>query len=169
MRILVETERLWLREMTEADADDLFLLHGNPNVMRYLVGEPPLSSRSDGISLVHERIFPQYHKYGIGRWAVILKESHAFIGWCGVKYLPETNEYDLGYRFMENRWGKGYATEAAQAVLRYCDQHLPDKRIVGKAAIGNVGSIRVLEKIGMKFEGRVRETDGIVAVYTYQR
>jgi RimJ/RimL family protein N-acetyltransferase len=136
--------------------------------MRYLGSESTLSNPAEALSVLRGRIFPQYRKYGVGRWAVILKYNGAFIGWCGLKYVAETNEYDLGYRFIENYWGKGYATEAARAVLEFCHEHLAGKRIVGTALVENVASIRVLEKIGMHFERHQQESDGTVAVYAYQ-
>ena len=144
---VLETARLRLREMVEADVHDVYLLNSSPNVMRYLGSEPTLSSLEEALALLRSRIFPQYQNYSVGRWAVILKDNDLFIGWCGLKYDPAANEYDLGYRFIENYWGKGYATEAARGVLEYCRQHLVGRRIVGKAFIENVGSIRVLEKI----------------------
>jgi [ribosomal protein S5]-alanine N-acetyltransferase len=163
---ILETARLRLREMVEADVYDVYLLNSSPNVMRYLGAERPLSSLDETLMLLRERIFPQYQSYGVGRWAVILKDNGLFIGWCGLKYQPAANEYDLGYRFLQNYWGKGYATEAARGVLEYCRQHLIGKRIVGKALLENVGSIRVLEKIGMQFERTEEDSDGTVAVYT---
>jgi ribosomal-protein-alanine N-acetyltransferase len=163
---ILETARLRLREMVEADVHDVYLLNSSPNVMRYLGAERPLSSLDEALTLLRERIFPQYQRYGVGRWAVILKDNGLFIGWCGLKYQPAANEYDLGYRFIQNYWGKGYATEAARGVLEYCRQHLIGKRIVGKALLENVGSIRVLEKIGMQFERTEEDSDGRVAVYS---
>jgi ribosomal-protein-alanine N-acetyltransferase len=162
---VLETARLRLREIAETDVHDVYLLNSSPNVMRYLGGERTLSSLEDALSLLHVRIFPQYQKYGVGRWAVILKGSGLFIGWCGLKYDPAAMEYDLGYRFIEKHWGKGYATEAARGVIEYCRQHLIGKRIVGKALIENVASIRVLENIGMRFEKFEEDNDGTVAVY----
>jgi [ribosomal protein S5]-alanine N-acetyltransferase len=163
---ILETARLRLREMVEADAHDVYLLNSSPNVMRYLGAERPLSSVDEALALLRERIFPQYRNYGVGRWAVILKDNDLFIGWCGLKYEPAANEYDLGYRFIQNYWGKGYATEAARGVLEYCRQHLTGKRIVGKALIENVASVRVLEKIGVQFERNEEDSDGTVAVYS---
>ena len=163
---ILETARLRLREMVEADVHDVYLLNSSPNVMRYLGAERPLSSLDEALMLLRERIFPQYQSYGVGRGAVILKDNGLFIGWCGLKYQPAANEYDLGYRFIQNYWGKGYATEAARGVLEYCRQHLMGKRIVGKALLENVGSIRVLEKIGMQFERTEEDGDGTVAVYS---
>ena len=163
---ILETARLQLREMVEADVHDVYQLNSSPDVMRYLGAERTLSSLEEALALLRVRIFPQYQNYSIGRWAVILKSNRLFIGWCGLKYEPETNEYDLGYRFIQKYWGKGYATEAARGVLEYCRLHLPDKRIVGKALIENLASIRVLEKIGMQFEGFDEHGDGTVAVYS---
>jgi [ribosomal protein S5]-alanine N-acetyltransferase len=163
---ILETPRLRLREMVEADVHDVYLLNSSPNVMRYLGAERPVSSLDEALTLLRERIFPQYQSSSVGRWAVILKDNGLFIGWCGLKYDPAANEYDLGYRFIQNYWGKGYATEAARGVLEYCRQDLTGKRIVGKALIENVASIRVLEKIGMQFERNEEDSDGTVAVYS---
>jgi RimJ/RimL family protein N-acetyltransferase len=151
--------------MTDADADHLYLLNSSANVMKYLGGEPTLSSREQAVQILQSKILPQYSLYGVGRLAVLLKESGSFIGYCGLKYLPEAAEYDLGYRFLEEYWGQGYATEAASAVLEYGRSHLKGKRIVGKVFLENTASIRVLEKIGMQFEGHQPYGEGMVAVY----
>jgi RimJ/RimL family protein N-acetyltransferase len=164
VNIVLETPRLLLRQMTEADAGALVALNRNPNVMRYILSEPPTRTEEDALSALHERIFPQY-ALGLGRWACIEKSSGAFLGWCGLKYLAEEGEYDLGYRFAEEHWGKGYATEAASATRDYARKVLSGKRVVGKAACDNVASCRVLSKIGLTFEGH-EEHDGLtIAVY----
>jgi ribosomal-protein-alanine N-acetyltransferase len=109
-------------------------------------------------------VFPQY-AHGLGRWACIEKSSGDFIGWCGIKHLPEDGEYDIGYRFFEQHWGKGYATEAAGAVCDFARAHLRGKRVVGKSMHENRASRRVLEKIGLTFEGDVENEGGQLAVY----
>jgi ribosomal-protein-alanine N-acetyltransferase len=164
MRILLETERLLVRELSEADAENVFRLNASPEVTRY-VGEPPLTSAAEGLEILRTRILPQYRNHGVGRWAVIVRDGARFIGWCGLKYLPATDEYDLGYRYLEDAWGQGYATEAARAVLAYGVQRLPGKRIVGRAMLANVASLRVLQKLGMRLEGHGREHDGEIAIY----
>lgn len=161
---MLETRRLLLREMTEADAENLFALNQNPNVTRYILGEPPLTTREQALAILRERVFPQY-AHGLGRWACIEKSSGDFIGWCGVKHVPEEGEYDLGYRFFEQHWGKGYATEAASAVCEFARRQLHGKRVVGKAMLDNRASRRVLEKIGLVFEGDVEEEGCQLAVY----
>ncbi len=80
--------------------------------------------------LLEKTILPQYALYDHGRWAVHIKQGLAFIGWCGLKYRPERNEVDLGYRFDPSSWGKGYATEAAFASIGYGFKNLGLARIV---------------------------------------
>ena len=160
---ILETKRLLLREMTEADAEHLVRLAQNPNVTKYLP-DPPLADVEEAKQILETVIFPQYAN-GIGRWAVILKGTGEFVGWCGLKYYAQLNEYDLGYRYLEEYWGCGYATEAAQAVLNYGIERLPMARIVGKAMVENIGSRRVLEKIGLVFESFAVDCCGEVAVY----
>jgi RimJ/RimL family protein N-acetyltransferase len=160
---ILQTERLLLREMTEADAAHLVRLSQNPNVTKYLP-DLPLAGVEEAVRLLQAVVFPQY-AHRIGRWAAIRTDTGEFIGWCGLKYYADVNEYDLGYRYFEEHWGRGYATEAARAVLRYGIERLRGARIVGKAMVGNAGSRRVLEKVGLAFEAYVVEDCGEVAVY----
>jgi ribosomal-protein-alanine N-acetyltransferase len=95
----------------------------------------------------------------------IEKTGGDFVGWCGVKYIAETDEYDIGYRFFEDHWGKGYATESARAACDFARRRLPGKRVIAKAMRDNLASRRVLEKIGMTFEGMADEDGSEVAVY----
>jgi RimJ/RimL family protein N-acetyltransferase len=164
VRVILTTERLRLREMTAGDAGALLRLNANPNVIKY-VGDPALADEAEALAVFTGRILPQYRDHGVGRWAVELRDGGEFLGWCGLKYLPETDEYDLGYRFFEHAWGRGYATEAARGTVEWARAHLPGRRVVGKAMLGNLGSIRVLEKIGLRFEKRERDQDGKLAVY----
>jgi [ribosomal protein S5]-alanine N-acetyltransferase len=164
MKAVLETERLILREMTEDDADNLVALARNPNVTRYIPGEPPVNTREEALVVLRERIFPQY-RHSVGRWACIVKATGEFIGWCGVKHLPENAEYDIGYRFLEPQWGKGYATEAARATLLFSRQHLAAERVVGRAMPENLASVHVLEKIGLVYEGEVEEEGVPLKIY----
>ncbi len=162
MKTIAETARLVLREMTEADAEHLVLLGRNPNVMRFIPGEPPVETHADALAVVRERIFPQY-ALGLGRWACIEKATGAYLGWCGIKEID--GEYDIGYRFFEHHWGKGYATEAAIATRDFARAHLRGKRVVGKALVGNAASRRVLEKIGLVYEKEEEREGERAAVY----
>jgi len=153
MKIFAETERLILRELMPADAEGMFDMNNDPDVHRYL-GNKPVTSIEQSIAEI-EFIRKQYVEKGIGRWAVIEKTSGNFLGWSGLKLITETtnnhiNYYDLGYRFIKRVWGKGYATETAMAVIDYGFTELKLNEIIGIADINNLGSIHVLEKVGLK-------------------
>ena len=149
MDIVIETDRLLVRKFTEDDAPLLYDLNLDPEVIRYT--HDPLTDVEEARKVLEEVILPQYILYDHGRWAVHLRSGLEFIGWCGLKYLTETNEVDLGYRFKKNFWGNGYATEAARACIKYGFATLNLQRIVGRALPANLASIKVLEKCGMKY------------------
>jgi len=149
MDVVIETNRLLLRKFTEDDAPLLHELNLDPEVIRYT--HDPVTDVEHARKILMEVILPQYSLCDHGRWAVHLKPDLKFIGWCGLKYLSETNEVDLGYRFMKKFWGSGYATEAAQACIEYGFASLNLQQIIGRAIPANLGSIRVLEKCGMEF------------------
>lgn len=150
MNHILDTERLFLREFKIDDAQLLIDLNSNINVTRY-TGDGPVESVAKAKEILEKIIFPQY-KHKMGRWAVHLKSTNEFIGWCGLKHIEELNEIDLGYRFFEKYWGKGYATEAAKAVLAYGFKTLKLQKVVGRATIENTNSIKVLEKLSLQFE-----------------
>ena len=151
MNIVIETERLILRTFTEDDGLLIYELNKDPDVTEY-TGDP-VRDIEQACQILEQVILPQYALYNHGRWAVHLKSDFAFIGWCGLKARPERNEIDLGYRFMKSAWGKGLATEAAFACLKYGFEKLNLPRIVGRAMPQNIASLKVLEKCGMKYIG----------------
>lgn len=151
MEIILETERLLMRKFTIEDAQLIYDLNLDPEVIRY-TGDP-VKDIEHARQVLENTILPQYALYNHGRWAVLVKPDLKFIGWCGLKARPERNEIDLGYRFIKEAWGKGYATEAAFACLKYGFEQLGLKRIVGRAMPQNVASLRVLEKCGMQYIG----------------
>lgn len=149
MHIIFQTPRLLLRQFTEADAPLILELNSDPEIVKY-VHEPTLKTEEQARKILIDIILPQY-KNNLGRWAIHVKDTNEFIGWCGLKYRPEPDEIDLGYRLMQKAWGKGYATEAAQQTLDHGFKVLNLKLITGRAHIENTASIKVLEKIGMDF------------------
>lgn len=151
MTIILETERLVLRHFTMADAPLIYELNKDADVVRY-TGDP-IKDIPHAEQVLTNTILPQYSLYNYGRWAVHEKSTGLFIGWCGLKYRPERQEIDLGYRFKKTAWGKGYATEAAVACIKYGFEKLDLKRIVGRAVPENKASLSVLEKCGMQYIG----------------
>ncbi len=149
--IITETDRLILRLQTYEDAANLVEMNSDPEVVRY-TGDGYLANMAEARALLEERVFSQWQKYKMGRFAVTLKDS-TFLGWCGLKYFPETDEVDLGYRFMKKYWGKGYATESSRACLNYGFHDLKLNRIIAKAMPDNKDSLKVMQKLGMTFRG----------------
>lgn len=153
MEIFAETERLILRELMEEDEQGLFELDSDPEVHRYLGNQPVKSIEQ--IRLVIAFIQQQYEDNGIGRWAVIEKKSGEFLGWAGLKlFREEVNQhsgfYELGYRFMKKHWGKGYATEAAKASVKYGFEEMDLDELFAMTDINNGASRQVLKKAGFE-------------------
>lgn len=156
MQIFVETERLILREILPSDDKGMLELDSDPEVQRF-VGNKPIKSLQEARQMI-AFIRSQYQENGIGRWAVVEKESNRFVGWAGLKLVKEpTNDhinfYDLGYRLIRRYWGRGYATEAANASLRYGFEQLGLEQVYGMCDVANVASRKVLEKVGLKLVG----------------
>jgi ribosomal-protein-alanine N-acetyltransferase len=155
MKKILETDRLYFRQFVLDDAAVLYEMHQDLAITKY-TGDPiPWDSVGLVENILKEAILPQYEKK-IGRWATFLKADDTFIGWCGLKDVD--GEVDLGYRFIRQYWGNGYATEAAKAVLQYgIDNKI--KNIVGRASVENIASVKVLEKIGLTFFEFYMETE----------
>lgn len=162
MMIIVETERLYFRQITESDAALILQLNSQPEVLQYL-HEPMVTSVEHAKEIINSIILPQY-SIGLGRWAVFTKQHDEFIGWCGLKNMEGVIE--LGYRLLPAHCGRGYATEAAGATLLHAHQQLGLEKIVASVHIHNIASQRVLSKIGMRYIG-TGEEDGI-AIKTYE-
>ena len=149
----LETKRLFFRELITSDAEALFELDSNPEVHRYL-GNNPVTSIGQ-VEAAITNIRKQYKDNGIGRWAAILKDTGEFIGWAGLKLENNINGqeryYDLGYRFIQRFWDKGYASEASKAFVEYGFNVLNLEKINAFADADNAASRRVLEKAGLGF------------------
>lgn len=155
MNIYIETERLMLREILPTDVDGMFELDSDPEVHRYL-GNNPVKDKRQTMDVI-EFIRQQYVEFGIGRWAVIEKQTNNFMGWSGLKYVTEEmngrkNFHDLGYRLIKRYWGNGFATEAAVASVNYGFETLGLSEIYAIADVENRGSNSILRKIGMSLK-----------------
>ena len=165
-----DTARLHLRPLAEADTAGMFTLDSDPAVHRYLggIGGRLLTEPAESLEMIRF-IQAQYVANGIGRWAVVLRENNEFMGWAGLKLVAgpindRHNFYDLGYRFRPAFWGQGFGYEAAQAWLDYGFQVLNLPTICGYADAENIGSRRILTKIGLR-EGNEFEEDGVRCVW----
>jgi len=163
MDIFLETERLILRQFTEADADKLFALDSEPELQRWGNGGNPANYEiiKTQTLLKWLNYYEKYEHYGI--WAVVEKSSNQFIGWFHFypaienKFGVELNivtddEIALGYRLHTSSWGKGYATEGSRNLVLKGFTEWGVKRVVAWTLLENKSSIRVMEKVGLKFE-----------------
>lgn len=154
MKSCIETERLILREMLPSDDEGMFELDSNPEVHRFL-GNKPVKNIEES-RLMIQNLRKQYAENGTGRWAVILKETNQFIGWSGIKFIKDSvnnrhDFYEIGYRFMQKHWGKGYATEAGLAFIDFAFNELKVENLYAYANAQNEGSRNILEKLGMQY------------------
>jgi RimJ/RimL family protein N-acetyltransferase len=149
---VIETLRLVLRPLTIDDSHNFYNLNNDPEVIQY-TGDVPFESEKDALEFLQN--YDQFIKYKTGRMAVIKKDDQSFIGWCGIKFDPSSGEYDLGFRFFKKYWNQGFASEAAKASLKYGFETLQIPLILGRAMEQNVASIKVLEKCGMKYIGKM--------------
>jgi RimJ/RimL family protein N-acetyltransferase len=157
----MQTERLILRPFTLDDAEAWLPLISLPEIIRY-TGDVPARSVDEARELLRTRPLRDYAVHGYGRMAVIEKSSGRLVGFSGLKYLEDLQEVDIGYRFLPDCWGKGYATESASVLMEHGRREHGFKRIVGMAHPDNAASIHVLEKLGLSFERLLEpEADGV--------
>ncbi len=152
MKIITQTDRLLLREFLPEDGLHLFEMNNDPEVIRF-TGDAPFESLAAANTFVTNY---NYTAYNMGRWAVIRKEDHSFLGWCGLKYHPKERIVEVGYRFYQKFWNKGYATEACKAAIPYGFEALKLKEIYAHAHVENKASHQVATKSGLQF---VKEFD----------
>lgn len=155
MKVILETDRLFLREYVVEDAEAFFRLNSDPEVLRF-TGDESLPSLEHARQVLLAHPIADYRKYGFGRWACILKRTGENIGFVGLKYLEEFGEVEIGFRLMCARWGFGFATEASIASVRFGFADLALKHIIGLVLPQNIASVRVLEKAGLRLSETVR-------------
>lgn len=145
--LLLKTERLYLRPIAKKDFEDVCLLDTDPEVRSYF---PEGALNIEQVERELERYLREWQAIGFGIFAIFERETNQFIGRGGFAKL-KSGEVEFGYLFLKEYWGKGYATEAAKALLEWGLAHIPVEYIIGFAPTHHIASIRVLEKCGMKY------------------
>lgn len=160
MHVYLETERLTLREFTEADAELLFALDTDPDVMRFIGPSMPATVEESRLKI--RSWIEKYYSTGcgLGYWAAVEKSTGAFLGWFSLRPGSDwmfahlsgwgPDDLEIGYRLHTAAWGKGYATEASRAIVLKAFTELGATRIVSSALLSNVASWRVMEKVGLR-------------------
>lgn len=166
MDLIVETDRLLMREMRHEDAEALFDMDSNPNVHKYLWQKP--FTKIEDIHAYIEMVRNQYDRNNIGRFSTIIKDTNELIGWTGIKYIDDhiengnTNFYDYGYRLNEKYWNKGYATEASKAWLDYGFNQMKINEMNAYTHAENGASNHVLKKVGFHFIEDYPDEQGVL-------
>ncbi len=162
MKIFLQTPRLILRQLNEDDLDNLVTLDSDPEVMRFINGGIAISRKA-----IAENFLPYVMSYDnqdeLGFWAIIEKSSQEFIGWIFLRpeadfkllqqlNLADSEAIELGYRIRKLSWGKGYTTEASQALVNRYFTASNINKINAWALAENKASVRVMEKAGLKLQ-----------------
>lgn len=160
---IFETDRMIVREMGVHDFDSLFHLFQDPAVMQYY---PHTKSEEETRQWILWTI-SNYRKFGIGLWILEDKSTRSFIGQCGLvpRKIDGEVKIEIGYMLRKEWWGKGLATEAAEACKRHGFSHFKFTDIVSVIDSDNLSSIRVSEKLSMNFEKYIQRSDKILSLY----
>ena len=143
--MILETERLTIRPLVEADIEPYAEIVADPQVMHLITGEA--ESYEEASTYVQECMQSE-REFGYSRYAVLLRDADELIGFCGFKHIDGV--LDFGWRYAHRYWGQGYGTEAAEAVLEHGLRTLKLPVLFAAAFPENVGSVRIMQKIGMR-------------------
>lgn len=151
----IETPRLTLREMTTADDKFIFSLMNEPAYVQY-IGDRGIRTLENARTYILDKFVASYAKLGYGLYLVELKHRPAAVGICGFVKRDSLEHPDIGFALLHEHWSRGFAFEAARAVLDYGFGTLKLKTVLGVTLPDNHRSIRLLEKLGLKFQKMVR-------------
>lgn len=160
----LETERLQLRSIKKSDVADIYEYSSNPKTSQYLLWE-----KHNSMEYTKKFVDVVLAKYKLGEyhdWAIVLKENRKMIGTCGFTRIDLDNGIvEIGYVLNPKYWGYGLATEAAKRIVDFAFNMLPINRVEARFLFGNDASLNVMKKLGMKFEGYLRECQLVKGSY----
>jgi len=151
----IETKRLRLRPFTTGDAKFIVELLNTPGWLAY-IGDRNVKTEAQAVLYLENGPIASYRANGFGLNAVDLKQSGLTIGMCGIIRRDALDHPDIGFAFLPEFMGRGYAFEAANATLQFAVDHLKLPVVAAITVPNNQASIRLLEKIGMKLKGTTR-------------
>lgn len=148
---VLETERLSLRKLTIEDAQFILTLLNEPSFIRY-IGDKQVRNVEDAEAYILNGPVASYERNGFGLYLVQLRESYTPVGMCGFLKREELPDPDIGFAFLPEFWRKGFAFEAAAALLQDARARLKLQRILAITSLDNEASIKLLERLGFRFE-----------------
>lgn len=158
MRV-IETERLNLRWLNDTDDEFILDLLNQPSWLEY-IGDRGVRSLDDARTYIHDGPLAMIAQHGFGLYLVELKATATPMGLCGLLKREALEDVDIGFAFLPDYGGRGYATEAANACLEYACEHLGLERLVAITLPTNKSSIRLLDSLGMHYESDLRLDEG---------
>jgi RimJ/RimL family protein N-acetyltransferase len=153
--MVIETDRLRLRRLSLDDAEFILLLLNEPSFIKN-IGDRGVRTVDDARGYIVKGPITSYEKFGFGLWMVETKSPATPVGICGLLKRDVLDDVDIGYALLPEFWSQGYALESAAAVIAYAAEMLGLKRVVAVTNSDNQSSIRLLEKMGFKYERMVR-------------
>jgi RimJ/RimL family protein N-acetyltransferase len=159
MTEIIETERLILRKIEESDCEFVYKLLNSPGWLKY-IGDRGINNLEDAKIYIREKVVSLYDQHGYGPYGVRTKLNNSLIGFCGLFKRDFLEDADIGFAFLPEHSGKGYAIESAVAVLEYARDVIGLRRIIAITLEQNERSINVLNKLGMVFERKIQYPDG---------
>jgi RimJ/RimL family protein N-acetyltransferase len=162
-----ETGRLALRQFSPNDAEFILELLNEPSWIRF-IGDKNVRTLDDARNYLVNGPIAMYERVGFGLFLVALKSSGEPVGMCGLIKRDTLEDVDIGFAFLPRHWGKGYAFEAAEATMNYGREVLKLKRIVAITSPDNDSSIKLIERIGLKYvETRSLTPGGVTKLFAY--
>jgi RimJ/RimL family protein N-acetyltransferase len=167
--MVLETQRLSLRRFSLEDAAFVLAMVNDPAWLEH-IGDRNVRTLEDARAYLRKGALDMYERMGFGMYVVTLKSSDEPIGTCGLIKRDGLDDIDIGFAFLPQFRGQGFALESAAAVLEYGKSALGLKRIVAIVSPANQRSIRILERIGLKFERPMKlpGDDEEISLYAYQ-
>jgi len=161
--IEIHTSRLKLRPYAGEDLDALHRIFIDPQVRKYLCDDKIMPR--EWVAIEIENNTKCFEQHGFGQWSVFLKEKSELIGFCGFRFFYDNPpELQLLYGFSPHCWGKGLATEAAKAMIQYGFTEHKFQQIITATNVDNIASVRVIERVGMRFVQRINKA-GLDVLY----
>ena len=148
---VLETERLILRRVNVEDTQFILTVLNEPSFLRY-IGDKKVRNLEDARRYILDGPIASYERHGFGLYVVELKESNEPIGVCGLLKRDELPAPDIGFAFLPAFWNRGFASEAAAEVLRDARERFTLERVLAITSLDNDASIRLLERLGFKFQ-----------------
>lgn len=165
---VLETERLTIRKLSVDDAPFVLELLNDPSFIRF-IGDRGIRTLEEARDYVQNGAIASYDQLGFGMYLVALRDEGTPIGICGLLKRESLDDVDVGYALLPRFWSRGYAVEAAGSVIAHAKAEFGLRRIVAITKADNAGSVRVLEKLGMRFERVVKLSDDAPEVQLFAR